>query len=89
MAVYITAAVGCLSDFDVTISGVEMPVTVFSKNNPSEGFYYPNTAAHLNTDGLVIADYYVSGVPIDDFINVKIENGEEGDEVEVTLLLDE
>ena len=89
VAVYVEPVCVCLSAPTITITTKGAPVqTILVAATDVAGWYYPRTVIHLNTTGAVVANNYSQGVPIHDFVNVKIEDAAVGDYANVWLLLE-
>ena len=89
VGVYIDPDISCASAPTVTITTVsDPPVTILAVTVEAAGWYYPRTPIHDPDDGSVISSVYSQGIPIDDFVNVALTNAEEGDNVDIWLMLD-
>jgi hypothetical protein len=89
VGVYLAFDISCASGPTVTITTKsDPPTTILTVTTESDGWYYPRTPIHDPTTGAVIANLKSDGIPIDDFINVEISNAEEGDNVDVWLMLE-
>jgi len=89
VAVYVDPVCACLSAPTITITTKGAPVeTILVAVTDVAGWYYPRTVIHLNTTGAVVANNYSQGIPIHDFVNVKIEDAAVGDYANVWLLLE-
>lgn len=54
----------------------------------TDGWFYPSPQIH-DTDGALISGHYVFGVPVQDHVEIVIENAWPGDSVEVWFILAE
>jgi hypothetical protein len=89
VGVYLKFSISCNSAPTITITTVsDPPVTILAIATDLDGWYYPVTPQHNPADGSVISDQYSRGVPINDFVNVALSDAEEGDSVDVWLMLD-
>ena len=89
VAVGWTFDISCVSAPTITVTTKNNPVTLLNIATDQDGWRYPRTPVHDPANGNVIANVYSLGIPIDDIVNVAISDGEDGDSVEITLLLQE
>lgn len=64
-----------------------LPILVVD-NAATDAWFFPRVPTHLNSTGAAITDQY-DWPPIDDFLNVKIEEANANDNVDVWLLMSE
>lgn len=89
VAVYVEPVIGCLTGaITATVATKNRPMTILEVSTEIAGWYYPRIPVHLNTTGAPISDVYSLGIPVYDFVNVEISDGQAGDYVNVYLLLE-
>lgn len=78
------------TDVTVATSGTSHPLeTVLSVSNAAtDGWYYPKTATHLNTSGAVLTAEYGVGVPVHDTVDITIAQANDGDAVQVWMIVE-
>jgi hypothetical protein len=86
---YLDTPPGATTDILITTKGTNAPaMTLLSKaDNATDGWFYPVGPVHLNSTGAAIANEYLP-MPIDDYINVKIDQANAGDGIDVYILLE-
>lgn len=87
---YLDSPPAATTDMSVETAGTQAPAIqiLALANSATDGWWYPHTAVHLNTDGTVIAGQYSAGVPIDDFVKVTMAQANNNDYAKVWLLVD-
>lgn len=88
VAVYVEPVLGCASSPTITVTTKNRVLTILEVSTDLAGWYFPRTPVHLTTTGAPISSQYSQGVPVYDFVNVEISNGQAGDYVNVYLLLE-
>ena len=88
VAVYVEPVIACASSPTITITTKNRPLTILEVATEISDWYFPRTPTHLNTTGAPISNVYSLGVPVYDFVNVEISDGQAGDYVNVYLLLE-
>ena len=87
--IFLTFDLASLSAPHVLVTTKNAPVvTILEVDADQNGWYVPSTPIHLASDGSVVANKELPGVPIHDFVNVAISNAYNGDNVGVTLMLE-
>ena len=79
------------ADFAITTKGATgTPAqTIFDKTSVSgDAWYYPKPQIHTTAGAAINAQYAQEGVPVFDAIQILVENANDGDEFDVTFLLD-
>ena len=57
-------------------------------NINTDQWFFPTTPVHLHTTGAAIANVYSNGIPVDDSLNVLIEEADPDNNVDVWLLME-
>jgi len=82
--------ISCASAPTVTITTNTTPaITILAATTDVDGWYQPVQPVHDPLTGLAISDVYTNGIAIHDFVNVALTNAEEGDSVDVWLMIAE
>ncbi len=82
--------ISCASAPTITIKTVsDPPITILAVTTDVGGWYHPVTPLHDPETGAVISTLKSAGIPIADYVIVALTDAEEGDYVNVWLLLED